>query len=225
MAGVLGATHRWRIHNDCMFRRIVDEDFANMRVAMQQLLAQVPWHAQTLHHDCWEDLWKRTWACGALFFLHPVTWAPTWLLTCFHCTAVWTGPDAGGQHAPAVIATTLSSSLGSQLGLQLPMWAASDNANPAVAVTNALGLRVLRCLAHILVIPIKRLLVLGYVANPRLPRLIAAYEVMRAFAKHYYKKPANRAAWNRVAHAYNYGSLSLKWSANTALKSLVTFLV
>jgi len=198
MAGILGATHKWHIYNDCIFRRVVEKDYQAMRLALQQCVSQVPWHCQTLHHDAWEDLWKRTWVCGALFFLDPVTWAPTWFVTCFHCTAPWTGPDTGGQHDPAVCATTLSSAHVSQLGLNLPMWGASDNANPAVSVSHALGLRVARCLAHILVIPIKRLLVAGYVKHPRLPRLIQAFEVLRDFAKHYYKKPANRAAWDRV---------------------------
>ena len=71
-------------------------------------------HAQTLHHDCWADPWKRSWVNGAIFFLHPTTWQPTWLLACFAGTAVWTGPDVGGEHSTAAIATALSNALVTQ---------------------------------------------------------------------------------------------------------------
>jgi len=83
------------------------------------------------------------------------------------------------------------------------MWACSDNANPAVSVSTALGLRIARCLAHIVVIPIKRLLVDGYVNTPLSPRLLAAYETMREFALYYYKKADHSAAWHRVMRRHD----------------------
>jgi hypothetical protein len=197
LAGALGATHRWHCPSHGMQARIVQADFEAMIRQMGDLLQTVPPYAITLHHDCWTDVWKRVWVCGALFFLHPQTFAPTWLLVCFHQTGVWTGLDQGTQHDPAVAATALRSSMQTDCRLSLPMWGHSDNTNPAVIISTSLGLRPTRCLAHLVVIAINRLLTPGARAHPLSPELLEAMDVLREFARFYYKKPEHVAAFKR----------------------------
>ena len=225
-----GGSRFWHAGTRCV-ARVIDADFEAMKQKLVPLLREQPPETATLHWDTWTDMIKRPWLIIYYWALDKKTFATISPTIGLVNLAPWSGAEIGGAHASAPAATAIRSQWRARLGLgdTLPIWGTSDSAAPAVATGRLLGLRVKRCLVHIIVIPRGRLLFPSdTVAGPPSQKHVDAMESLRAWGKHYYKNAEHIAQFQRdYKRAQTSGKLpyldsSSKWQSSYKMTRIAT---
>ena len=154
-----------------------------------------------IHHDCWDDVFKRCWMGGIRSYLTQ-DGVPRSIFFAFSSMAAWANVSETGSKTALALRDALLSAAGAKFSPQerlltvldnSPPLVLSDNTSSAVKVAALLGRQSARCSAHIQYIPVRRVC-FPHCDDKRLkpprpptpndvcPKLLNPLELLRAWA-------------------------------------------
>lgn len=142
-----------RADNELTWTRVRDE------------LRQLGMLEGVVHHDCWDDAWKRCWMGGIRSYLTQ-DGVPRSIFFAFEGMALWANVGEGGAKAAVSLRDALLSASKAKFAPQerlltvlenLPPLVLSDNTGSAVKVASLLDRHSARCAAHVQYIPVRRM--------------------------------------------------------------------